>query len=359
MGNMSISASIDPSTDLLIAETSIMPGERVVILNGTDPALEAVASKGAAELVIFPVTASAADGFRARATSKSTVSLDVFPTEQAAFDVALLPIPKGREAARGMLWAARLALRPGGRLYVAGLNDGGIKTVMADASVLFGTPRTLTTRRRCRVAVAINKTSSASAPDVYPAEWGDNPTQMQTRQFGEVIICTVPGLFSWDTLDEGTALLLDNLSIAPGERVLDIGCGYGVIGLTAAARGADYVVLSDDSLLAAHCAYAGMQQNGFANVEVTAGNLFGGLPDTMRGTFDHIVSNPPFHHGFETDTQVMRRLCSEAGDWLHKSGKLTVVGNTFLRYDRLLRESFGRVRTIVENTRYAVWEAGN
>ncbi len=179
---------------------------------------------------------------------------------------------------------------------------------------------------------------------------------MQTWELNGITLCTMPGLFSWQTLDEGTALLLDTVRFAPGERVLDLGCGCGVIGLTA-AQGAGYVTLTDDSLLATHCTQAGIERNGFARAEVFAGDLFGGLPETMRGTFDRIVSNPPFHRGFETDSQVVRGLIEQAGKWLDKEGKVTIVGNTFLRYDRLLEKVFGRVRTLAENPRFAVWEA--
>jgi 16S rRNA (guanine1207-N2)-methyltransferase len=50
-------------------------------------------------------------------------------------------------------------------------------------------------------------------------------------------------------------------------------------------------------------------------------------------------------------------LILEAGAWLAGGGRLVIVANAFLRYDRLLREQFTRVRTVAENNRYAVWEA--
>jgi len=72
---------------------------------------------------------------------------------------------------------------------------------------------------------------------------------------GTYTLVTMPGVFSWDHLDDGTALLLDHLHVVPDTDVLDIGCGGGIIGL-AAARAGGRVVMVDDDLLAVRCARA-------------------------------------------------------------------------------------------------------
>jgi len=213
---------------------------------------------------------------------------------------------------------------------------------------------TLTTRQRCRIGVAEQPQEVLST---FPAAWGDDPTFIQQRMIAGLPIWTIPGVFSWQDLDEGTAFLLDHLSIIHGERVLDVGCGYGVIGLMAAARGAGEVVMTDDNLLAVGCAAASAESVENAHIRTVAGDLLDGLESNQR--FDLIVSNPPFHQGFEADRSVVRRLIRESGGWLAPAGRLVLVANAFLRYDHLLRESFSQVRTVAENSRYAVWEGKN
>lgn len=350
--------SADPTIALLLQEAPLAPSDRVLILNGADPALPIGVAQTAAEVVVYMGSASALRRIQgpiaARHLSNVILSDAVFPEVSAdnLFNAALMPLPKGREHVRGLLWSARRALRPGGSLYIAGPGDGGIKSALADAATLFGAAVTLTTRQRCRIGVA--EQPAALLPR-YPAEWGDDPTLMQQRIIAGLPLWTMPGVFSWQGLDEGTAFLLECLSIAAGARVLDVGCGYGVIGLTTAARGAGEVIMTDDSLLAAGCAAASVETSGFANVSVVAADLFDGLESKQK--FDLIVSNPPFHQGFEADTNVARRLIIESGTWLAPGGRLVIVANVFLRYDRLMRESFSRVRTVAENSRYAVWEA--
>ncbi|MHB8628302.1 MAG: methyltransferase [Aggregatilineales bacterium] len=350
--------SVDPAIALLIEEAPLEASDRVVILNGIDPALAVAVGRTASDVAVYAASAGALAHVQgqiaARHTSNVNVSDGVFPGESTfgTFDVALLPLPKGRDYARALIWSARRALRPDGKLYIAGPGDGGIKSALADAAVLFGGAVTLTTRKRCRIGVA---KQPSTFPEAYPAEWGTDATYMQQFTIANLPIWSMPGVFSWQGLDDGTAFLLDNLSIVPGERVLDVGCGYGVIGLTAAVRGAGEVTLTDDSLLAAGCAHASVESARCANVTIVAGDLFDGLERKQK--FDLIVSNPPFHQGLEADTNVARRLIRESGAWLAQGGRLIIVGNVFLRYDRLIRESFPHVRTVAENTRYAVWEA--
>jgi 16S rRNA (guanine1207-N2)-methyltransferase len=359
--------STDPAIVLLIEllaeQAALSQNSRVLILNGQDPALALAAAKTAAQVAVYSDSAGALarteSPLKGQQVDNVSLTEVAFPDDSqiGAFDVVLLPLPKGRDYTRGLLWTARLMLAPGGKLYMTGANDSGIKTLFSDAALLFGATATLIIRHRCRVGVATQPRGTAP---VYPASWGADPMQPQQRTIAGLTLSTLPGVFSWQALDDGTAFLLDHLTITPGERVLDVGCGYGVIGLTAAVRGAGQVTLTDDSLLATHCTRESIKNNrarfGTAQVDVVIGDLFTGIGDQK---FNLIVSNPPFHQQFETDMQVTRRLIREAVAHLLPGGRLLIVANVFLRYDKLMRDSFGNenVRTVAETPRYAVWEA--
>lgn len=104
---------------------------------------------------------------------------------------------------------------------------------------------------------------------------------------------TDSGVFSKTGLDEGTALLLETLPPLTG-RVLDMGCGWGALGVTAAKMnpGAQFL-LTDINERAAALAVENARANGACNVRVVTGNAF----EHVDGTFDYVITNPPIRAG--------------------------------------------------------------
>ena len=112
----------NPSTGLFFDAASIAPGERVLLLHADDPALARWALERSDQVIAFPPS------YRAQAMLEAVAGLaldaGVYPSAaHGPADVALLALPKGREHTQAYLWTAAEALRPGGRLYLAGLNS--------------------------------------------------------------------------------------------------------------------------------------------------------------------------------------------------------------------------------------------
>src|SRR3989442_13352586 len=106
---------------------------------------------------------------------------------------------------------------------------------------------------------------------------------------------TDAGVFSRGELDRGTELLLAALEVGPCELIMDLGCGYGALGIVA-ARLSDggRVILTDVNERAVRAARENLSVNGIANAEVRLGNLY--EPVAGMG-FDQIGSNPPIPAG--------------------------------------------------------------
>lgn len=128
------------------------------------------------------------------------------------------------------------------------------------------------------------------------------------------------GVFSSRGLDPGTALLIENLTLAPTDRVLDLGCGWGAVGVAAARSVREgHVVLTEVNRRAARLARQNLERNGVANAEVRIGPFFDPVPGE---TFDVIVTNPPYRLG---RAQVLGML-SAAPVHLRPGGRLVLVG---------------------------------
>ena len=130
------------------------------------------------------------------------------------------------------------------------------------------------------------------------------------------------GVFSRGALDRGTELLIEALEIGPCELILDLGCGYGAVGIAAAKLSeGGHVILTDVNERAVRLAERNLRDNGVINAEVRSGDLY----EPVRGmSFDHIVSNPPIRAG----RAVVDRIVSEAPEHLLEGGRLWLVART-------------------------------
>lgn len=275
---------------------------------------------------------------------------------RSSVELLALEITGDRDLSRRWLALAREVTRPDGVVLVAGANDGGIKSVIADAREAIGLSVVEDYRRRSRVAhipvpsVPPDPPEWMREPGIAPGTW----SHLSVQESGvDLVFETLPGVFSAGRLDEGTRLLLEHMEVPQGGSVLDVGCGAGVIGVVAGRRGAGSVTMSDVNLLAVAAARRNADL-AEAAVEVVVGDVYGGASGKR---FDLIVSNPPFHQGKVVDYDVPHRLIGEAREHLNPGGRLVIVANAFLPYDRVMREHFGEVETVTATRQYRVLAA--
>lgn len=355
--------------ELALAEAvSPVPTARVLVLGGGPGALAVALARQVPDGMLWVADTShvalamAERTLAANGVGNARIWPDplVAPSPPGGCDLVVLVAPPDRQLARRWLVAAHDALGAGGRLYLAGANDAGIRSVIADAKALFGGAVSLASRRRQRVATAeraagqpagADRPAWADHPGIAPGTWHEFDLEVRGMAFH---LRSLPGVFAHGRLDGGTALLLAALDALRGARVADVGCGSGIIGLVAARLGAARVDLVDANLLAVAAAGANIAANGVAGARALPSDL---LSAVAGERYDLIVSNPPFHLGKEVDLEVARALVGQAREALVAGGRLLLVANAFLRYDRPLRERFDAVECLADNGRYRVLAA--
>lgn len=141
--------------------------------------------------------------------------------------------------------------------------------------------------------------------------------RIEVRALGrELTFTTDAGVFSRDGLDRGTEALLNALPELSG-RVLDLGCGWGAIGVALGKRFPELdIVMTDVNARAADLARRNLAANGVA-ARVLQGDGF----EAVEGRFDAIVTNPPIRAGKE----VVYGLFDRARDFLRPGGALYLV----------------------------------
>ena len=286
-----------------------------------------------------------------------------------AFDVALLYLPKGKARQRWALDLAAQALGPEGELRVAGGKREGIRSIRDAVAERFTTVLEITSGGHAQCIVA--RGPRVLADGLVGIE--QYATEAVLDVPGEPLTCVwYPGVYGADKLDEGSALLLGALAArvdAGGlegvQRVLDVGCGSGVLGTfvarAAAARGllatakGLHVDLVDVDALAVEAARATLRRAGLDVPEVS---VFGSDVDShVSGRYGWIISNPPFHEGVRTSYDAAERLIREAPEHLVPGGRLVLVANAFLPYRDALDQTFGSHAVLAETGRFRVYEA--
>ncbi|NEA58972.1 methyltransferase [Streptomyces sp. SID13666] len=166
------------------------------------------------------------------------------------------------------------------------------------------------------------------------------------------------GIFCAERLDIGTRFFLRNLPQRDGpERVVDLGCGNGVVGTAAALAnpGAD-VTFIDESFSAVASAEATFRAN--AGPDAKAEFLVDdGLSSVPAGSVDLVLNNPPFHsHQATTDTTAWN-MFTGSREALRAGGELWVIGNRHLGYHVKLRRLFGNCEVVASDPKFVILRA--
>lgn len=127
---------------------------------------------------------------------------------------------------------------------------------------------------------------------------------------------TDSGVFSKKMVDFGSQLLLKYLEVNQGETVLDVGCGYGPLGLSLAKAFGVQATMVDINNRALDLARQNAERN---KIEATIfqSNIY----EQVKGKFDHVISNPPIRAG----KQVVHEIIEKSKDFLRTGGDLTIV----------------------------------
>lgn len=126
------------------------------------------------------------------------------------------------------------------------------------------------------------------------------------------------GVFSKSGIDFGSSVLLKSITIeATDKSILDVGCGYGTIGLSLAATHNAHVDMVDINLRALSLANKGALINGISNVRIFESNVY----EHVDKLYDVIVTNPPIRAG----KQIVHAILLDGYEYLKKGGSLWCV----------------------------------
>ncbi len=357
---------LDPATILLAEHLVTKAGDTVVHLNCGNGLVGAVADAGgAARVLLADRNVVSVEAARRTLHANRATNAEVFAGHSAlalpggiAAETVAIRIPQERLALLQLLADAFAMLKTGGRCYVAGATNEGIKTATTTIESIFGNARVLARDSTHRIVSAVKRADVPANAEVL-----DNPF-LDPNHFNELTatlrgiprtLYSRPGVFSWDHIDEATSILAETMEVRVGDNVLDIGCGYGVLGVVAASlSGTGRITMLDADTEAIRSATRSADANGLTGYRALASDV----ASAVRGErFDVVVTNPPFHVGKATDLDVPRQFIQDAWDGLREGGRLFLVANRTLPYEQAVRHRFGNVANVHDGPRFKVLTA--
>ena len=261
---------------------------------------------------------------------------------EGSVDEIMVYAPPGVLERRHTLALALRALKPGGRLDVMAPKDKGGSRLKKELEA-FGAEVGETAKahhRRCLVIrpeglVGLDDAIAGGAPRVVPGleAWSQ------------------PGVFAWDRIDPGSALLASELPPMKGAGA-DLGCGYGALATVVLRSPAvTSLKLVDLDRRAVEAARRNIQDPR-ATFEWADDRTLAGA-----GDLDFVVMNPPFHDGGAEDRRLGQAFIRQAATMLKKGGVLWLVANRHLPYEADLDAAFKRVRPVGDAAGYKLIEA--
>ncbi|MEU6546042.1 methyltransferase [Streptomyces sp. NPDC046859] len=269
-------------------------------------------------------------------------------------DVLLVRVPKSLALLEDQL--LRLAPSVHGGTVVVG--TGMVREIHTSTLELFerilGPTRTSPAKRKARLIFCTPEPARQRPANRWPYTY-TLPGGVGAASGSTVV--NHAGVFCADRLDIGTRFFLAHLPGGRGpRRVVDLGCGNGVVGTAAALANPEAEVLFvDESFQAVASAEATFKANGVpGHAEFRVGDGMAGVPD---GSVDLVLNNPPFHSHQATTDATAWRMFTGARRALRPGGELWVIGNRHLGYHVKLRRLFGNSEVVASDPKFVVLRA--
>lgn len=269
--------------------------------------------------------------------------------EQVFFRVA-----KERAVVHRVINESHRILIEGGTLWLAGHKNEGIKTHISRAEERFGTEAKIE-RMTNQLFIASITNSGCDGYKLDDKEYAN----LREITVAEETFYSKPGLYGWNKVDQGSRILMEQLLVKPdilkGKQVLDLGCGYGYISTHAFDQGAAAVTGSDNCCAALAACEANLSKitrlpNSGLKHQVLPSDAGAGL----KGTFDLILCNPPFHQGFTTTPELHRKFLSNTRRLLSPKGLSCYVLNQFLNIDQIAQQEGLNTKEVFRSESYKI-----
>ncbi|MFY7993859.1 MAG: methyltransferase [Bacteriovoracaceae bacterium] len=264
---------------------------------------------------------------------------------EGSYDFVLVRIPKSMSFFEDILARLTKHLHQDSQFICASMVKHLAPTSFDLLQKYIGQTTTSLAKKKARLVFA--KFEKASVISPYPI-------RLTIEGFNSPFI-NHSNLFSREKLDIGTRFFLDHLPQGPFEKILDLGCANGIIGIKAQQLNPkSQIIFSDESFMAIKSATANYKAQSSGDAEFVWTNCY---ENQGAGQLDLVLCNPPFHQGTTIGDFIAWQMFKDAHYGLKAGGLLRVIGNHHLGYQVKLKKIFGNSRIVATNSKFIICEA--
>ncbi|WP_421869598.1 methyltransferase [Motiliproteus sp.] len=272
---------------------------------------------------------------------------DLSPWPEGSLQRIYYRVSKEKAVVHHLINQAALRLAPGGQLQLFGAKQEGTKTYFDKARKYLGDGQ-------------LNKLGKGgffgelSRGEQLIGEPLDDRDYPRLRRIDDDFI-SKPGLFGWDKLDAGSALMVEQFDSIwprlsqPTPKVLDLGCGYGYLSVKAFRQGVESIRATDNNA----AAVMACRQN-FERLEIPGDVVADNCAAGINERHDLVLCNPPFHQGFSVEGELTDRFIATAARLCNRDGLAVFVVNRFIPLERKASSHFGKIETLADNGSFKV-----
>lgn len=235
-------------------------------------------------------------------------------------------------------------------ILVVGENKGGVKSTEKLSKEISQNINKVDSARHCSLYEIIFNNHSA---EFILDDWYKNFTISVANT--TINVASLPGVFSQGELDNGTQLLLQHLPKRMHGKVLDFGCGAGIIGCFVKKLYPETnIEMLDVNALAIASATRTLALNNLTGAVYASDGL-----SNVNGLYHAVLSNPPFHQGIKTNYHTTELFLKDIKKHLRKSGTLTIVANNFLKYAPIIKAQINTPELLANSKGFAIHHCSN
>ncbi|MCA0893727.1 class I SAM-dependent methyltransferase [Microbulbifer agarilyticus] len=267
------------------------------------------------------------------------------PAIEKTFSRIVYPVSKEKAAVHHVINTAAERLQEYGELILIGSKNSGIKTYAQKAAQKFGGGKSLQ-----KHGTEYSSHNQLNRDATLGVALDDSDYRALRKLDSLNGLFSKPGLFGWNKIDVGSALLArhfsEHLPKTPF-NALDLGCGFGYLSVRLAQLAPDaHIVATDNNAAALLACQNNFDLHGIKG-EVIAGDAGSQVAST---SVDIVICNPPFHQGFQVEGDLTDRFLADAARTLKSGGSALFVVNEFIPLARKTEGLFREV-TLLEKAK--------